>query len=125
MNALCDISVIIPTWNSAATIGAALDSMLRQTPTPLEIIVVDDGSTDDTARVLAPYRDQIKYLYQENAGPSAARNRGLAIAQGALISFIDADDLLPPDALATLRAALDADAQARCRARAVVRNART
>lgn len=93
------ISVIVPAYNAAETIGAALDSALGQTYAPYEIIVIDDGSTDDTARVLARYRDRLVYLKQANSGPAAARNRGLERARGDLIAFLDADDLFPRDAL--------------------------
>lgn len=111
MNQLHPISLILPTWNAAATIGAALDSAFGQTHPPREIIVVDDGSTDGTVQVLDPYRDRIRYVYQPNAGPSAARNQGIALATCELIAFLDADDLLPPDALATLHAELAQDPQ--------------
>jgi glycosyltransferase involved in cell wall biosynthesis len=91
------VSVVIPTYNSAQFIGEAVDSCLAQTYPNCEIIVVDDGSTDDTRdRVEARYGEQIGYLYQPNAGPSAARNCGIRAARGAFIQFCDADDQLLP-----------------------------
>jgi len=71
------VSVIIPTYNSAPYIVDAIESVLAQTYQNLEIIVVDDGSNDNTREVLVRYRDKITYLYQENRGVSAARNRGI------------------------------------------------
>jgi glycosyltransferase involved in cell wall biosynthesis len=93
------VSVIIPTYNSAAFLPQAVESVIRQTYDNFEIIVVDDGSTDDTEAVLTPYRDVIRYFKKVNGGPSAARNLGIAQAQGELIAFQDADDLWLPDKL--------------------------
>ncbi len=91
------ISVIIPTYNRAHLVKDAIDSVLSQTYRDFEIIVVDDGSTDNTKEVLAPYRDKVKYIYQENQGLSAARNTGIRGARGEYIGFLDSDDLwLPP-----------------------------
>ncbi|MCP9450835.1 MAG: glycosyltransferase family 2 protein, partial [Nitrospira sp.] len=77
-----DVSVIIPTYNRARLVAEAIESVLRQTRPPREIIVVDDGSTDDTKQVLASFGDRIIALYQENQGVGSARNRALAVAQG-------------------------------------------
>jgi glycosyltransferase involved in cell wall biosynthesis len=93
-------SVVIPTYNFGGFIAAAIDSVLAQTERDLEIIVVDDGSTDDTEARLAPYRDRIRYFRQSNAGPSVARNRGILHAEAPLIAFLDADDLWRPTKLA-------------------------
>jgi glycosyltransferase involved in cell wall biosynthesis len=93
------ISVIIPTYNSARYLGEAVASVLAQTYRPHDIIVVDDGSTDPTCEVLAPYMDQINYICQPNRGLSAARNRGLAAAVGELFAFLDADDVWLPTKL--------------------------
>jgi glycosyltransferase involved in cell wall biosynthesis len=93
------ISVIIPTYNSAQYIREAIDSVLSQTYRDYEIIVVDDGSKDNTAEVLREYGDKILYLYQENAGTNPARSRGLKEAKGEYIALIDADDKWLPDKL--------------------------
>ncbi len=94
------VSVIIPTYNRAHLVGDAIQSALNQIFSDLEIIVVDDGSTDNTTEVVQRFHDpRIKYLRRENGGPAAARNTGLAIASGAYISFLDSDDLLLPETL--------------------------
>lgn len=87
------VSVIIPTYNRAHLICEAIDSVINQTYQDFEIIVVDDGSTDETSEVLKKYRDEIIYVKQENKGPGAARNRGLAHAEGSYIAFLDSDDI--------------------------------
>jgi glycosyltransferase involved in cell wall biosynthesis len=87
------VSVIIPTYNRAHLIGETVESALAQTYKHLEILVVDDGSTDNTQEILQPYKDHIRYFYQENRGVSAARNVGLRNAQGRYIAFLDSDDL--------------------------------
>lgn len=89
------VSVIIPTYNRAGFLEEALKSVLNQTYSNLEIIVVDDGSTDNTKEVLKPFKDKIKYFYQENKGPAAAKNTGLKSANGEYIAFLDSDDLWP------------------------------
>lgn len=94
------ISVIIPAYNAADTIAAAISSALAQTYRPLEILVVDDGSTDKTSQVADSFGDQIRFLSQANAGPAAARNLGLRESRGELIAFLDADDRWHPDKLA-------------------------
>lgn len=86
------VSVIIPTYNLAHYLPAAIDSVLGQGYGPLEVIVVDDGSTDATAAVVAAYGTQVSYVFQANSGIGAARNRGLDLARGQLIGFLDADD---------------------------------
>jgi glycosyltransferase involved in cell wall biosynthesis len=93
------ISVIVPTWNSARYLPAALDSVFAQSFPPSEVIVVDDGSTDDTEAVAAPYRDRIAYIKLDHAGPASARNEGTARAKGELIAFLDADDTWLPEKL--------------------------
>lgn len=87
------VSCIIPVFNGAAYLREALDSVLRQTRGPVEIVVADDGSTDATADIVAAYGDRVIYLRQDNAGPAAARNLGLRRAGGEYIGFLDADDL--------------------------------
>jgi glycosyltransferase involved in cell wall biosynthesis len=90
------VSVIIPTYNSGHLVTEAVDSVLAQTAVPAEIIVVDDGSRDDTRALLAPYGDRIRYVFQENQGVSAARNNGLRRASCELVAFLDADDVWHP-----------------------------
>jgi len=92
-------SVIIPVYNGAATLARALDSVLAQSCPAYEIIVVDDGSTDRTSIVVSAYADQVHYIYQPNAGVSAARNFGAGIARGDWLAFLDADDWFYPDRL--------------------------
>lgn len=105
------ISVIIPVYNGAEFLAEAIASVRAQTYTPLEIIVIDDGSTDQTAQVVQALGADIRYVYQPNQGPAAARNRGIALAQGALIAFLDADDLWPAAKLRQQAACLAADEQ--------------
>jgi len=97
------ISVVIPTFNYGHFIGEALTSALRQNFAPLEIIVVDDGSTDGTEAALRPYAERIVYIRQDNAGVSAARNRGIRAARGDWIAMLDADDIWLPNKLESQR----------------------
>lgn len=90
------VSVVIPTHNYAGFVTQAVDSVLAQTYPSVEVIVVDDGSTDDTRERLAGYGDRVRYIYQTNSGPSAARNAGIRAAKGELIAFLDADDIFHP-----------------------------
>lgn len=99
MKAKTRVSVIIPTYNRGWTIGEAVDSVLAQDYRDFELIVVDDGSTDNTPEVLDAYRGTIKVFRQENKGVSAARNRGIAEASGRFIAFLDSDDLWLPQKL--------------------------
>jgi len=94
------VSVIIPTYNYAAYIGKAVDSVLAQTYPDIEILVVDDGSTDNTKDVLQKYGDKLVYIQQNNQGAAAARNLGLEEAKGGYICFLDADDTYYPDNIA-------------------------
>ena len=98
--ALPFISIIIPTFNRAALLPHAIESALRQTHQSCEVIVIDDGSTDNTAEVAAEYGKSIRYIRQSNAGASAARNRGVHEAHGTLIAFLDSDDTWHPEKLA-------------------------
>ena len=98
------ISLVIPTYNRAHLIAETLDSALTQLPAFLEIIVVDDGSTDNTATVLAPYADRVKLIGGPNGGVQLARNRGVAAASGAYIAFCDSDDLLQPGYVGAMQA---------------------
>ena len=94
------ISVIIPTYNRAWVVGEAIDSVLAQDYGHFELIVVDDGSTDETARVLDAYGDRVFVIRQPNRGVSAARNRGIEAAGGELVAFLDSDDYWLPGKLA-------------------------
>jgi len=86
------VSVIIPCYNQARLLSEAIDSALAQTYPNLEVIVIDDGSTDDTAEVAARYGNRIRFVRQANAGLPAARNRGIAESRGSIIGLLDADD---------------------------------
>jgi hypothetical protein len=86
------VSIIIPTFNRAAMVGDAIESALRQTHPQKEVIVVDDGSVDDTPAVLAKFGDRLRVLRQANAGAGVARNRAIDTARGELIAFLDSDD---------------------------------
>jgi len=94
-----DIAVIVPTYNRADLIGETLDSILRQSYPAAEIIVVDDGSTDDTAAVVARYSDSVKYLRVDNSGVAAARNAGVTAGTASWLAFCDSDDLWAPNKL--------------------------
>jgi glycosyltransferase involved in cell wall biosynthesis len=96
---LPQISVIIPTYNRQELVVAALQSVLAQTITGFEIIIVDDGSTDQTEQRLQPYLDRIRYVKQANQGVAAARNTGVRHAHGELLCFLDSDDLWLPTKL--------------------------
>ena len=102
------VSVIIPTYNRGWILEDAVDSVLGQTYTNFELIVVDDGSTDDTRVRLQPYGERIAYVHQANQGVSAARNTGLRLARGDLIALLDSDDLWKPAKLARQVAFFDA-----------------
>jgi len=108
------VSVVIPTYNRERFLPDALDSIWAQTHRPIELIVVDDGSTDGTPRVVEQWRQEhgrdsdfrLRYLRQENRGAPAARNHGLTESQGEYVKFLDSDDILTPDALARQIAAV-------------------
>lgn len=93
------VSVILPTYNSAIYLGEAIESVLNQTFQDYEIIVVNDGSTDNTVEIASNFRPHCIWIDQENQGPSAARNKGLTRATGKFISFLDADDVFLPEKL--------------------------
>jgi glycosyltransferase involved in cell wall biosynthesis len=94
------VSVVIPTFNRARLVARAVESALDQQGVETEIIVVDDGSTDDTERVLTPFADRIRYIKQENQGVVAARNRGMQLATTPFIALLDSDDIWLPWKLA-------------------------
>jgi len=102
------VSCIVPVFNGERYLAEALDSILAQTWRPLEVIVVDDGSTDGTASVAARYGDRITCIRQPNAGPAAARNRGIDTANGPFLAFLDADDLWHGNKLARQMARFEA-----------------
>jgi len=91
------VTAIIPAYNASATIGRALDSIYAQTYPNIEVVVCDDGSQDDTERIVREHHLQARYIRQANAGPSAARNRGAAEACGDFLAYLDADDRWTPD----------------------------
>jgi glycosyltransferase involved in cell wall biosynthesis len=105
------VTTVIPAYNSARVIGRAIDSALRQSTPPFEIIVVDDGSTDGTGAVAAAYGPPVRVLQQANAGAAAARNAGVAQARGDLIAFLDADDEWLPGKLEAQVAHMEAHPQ--------------
>lgn len=94
------VSVIIPAYNGDRYIGKAIDSVLQQSYHDYEIIVVDDGSSDHTSQIVQSYGSKVQYISQQNQGVAAARNRGLEIAQGEYIAFLDQDDFFLPNKLA-------------------------
>ncbi len=93
------VSVIIPTYNRSHYVGEAIDSVLGQTFKDLEIIIVDDGSTDNTKQVLKNYASRIQYIFQEKKGRAEARNQGMMAAKGEYITFLDDDDIWWPNKL--------------------------
>lgn len=103
------VSVIIPAYNQGHFLAEAVNSVLAQTYPHVEIIVVDDGSTDDTAVVARSFTDpRVRYVYKQNGGLSSARNEGLRHAQGQYISYLDSDDCFLPEKLAMLVGEMDA-----------------
>jgi glycosyltransferase involved in cell wall biosynthesis len=101
------VSVVIPSHDGARFVGETIESVLTQTHPAIETIVVDDGSTDDTPRVIAAYGDRVRYVRQANAGPAAARNAGLRESHGSYLTFLDHDDRLHPTAVARRAEQLD------------------
>ena len=93
------VSVIIPAYNGELYISDAIESVLAQTYRDYEIIVVDDGSTDDTSKIVQAYGDRVHYIYQENQGVAAARNQGIKVSTGKYIAFLDQDDFFLEDKL--------------------------
>jgi glycosyltransferase involved in cell wall biosynthesis len=93
------ISIVIPSYNGAAFLTEAVDSALNQTYHPTEVIIVDDGSTDDTRSVLERYGDRIRYVYQKNRGLAGARNSGIMVSNGSFLAFLDSDDVWFPEKL--------------------------
>lgn len=104
-----EISVIIPTYNSAVYVKNAIHSVIQQSESRCEIIVVDDGSSDETIRVLKHYQTEVNFqlITQPNSGPGSARNQGMKVAKGRYICFLDADDQLLPTSIAKRFALLE------------------
>ena len=94
------VSCIVPTYNGELFLAEALDSILAQTRPPFEILVADDGSTDETLTVAARYADRVRVVRQPNAGPAAARNLGVRESRGGFLAFLDQDDVWHPEKLA-------------------------
>lgn len=103
------VSVIVPTYNGGHYLGATLDSVFKQTFPDLEVIVVDDGSTEDVQGVLRPHASRIRYVYSQNRGPAAARNLGFKLSHGKYVAFLDHDDLWSPTNLEDKVRILDAN----------------
>jgi glycosyltransferase involved in cell wall biosynthesis len=102
------ISVIIPTFNLSGLVGQAVESVLGQSITDFELVIVDDGSTDNTREVIKKFVDKrIKYYYKDNGGLASARNFGIKNSSGSFVAFLDDDDLWPPDYLAVMLGALE------------------
>jgi len=94
------VSVVVPAFNVEGLVTRAIDSLLAQVLPPSEIIVVDDGSTDGTPQAVQAYGDRVRYIHQENSGPSVARNTGIGAATSEWVAFVDSDDVWEPDKLA-------------------------
>src|SRR5215211_4198690 len=103
-------TVVIPTYNRAGFIVETINSVLAQTDADFEVVVVDDGSTDDTQNVVRRdfgHVDKVRYVRQANAERGAARNRGIREARGQFVIFLDSDDLMRPDHLSALRGIIE------------------
>lgn len=109
-----NISVLVPCFNAAVYLGEALESACVQVPTPFEVIVVDDGSTDGSAAIAERFGPRVRCDRQPHLGISAARNRALSLAQGEAVAFLDADDAWPSDSLGSRRRCLAADQSVDC-----------
>ena len=96
---ISDVSVVIPVYNASATLRRAVESVLGQTRPPKQVILVDDGSTDDLSEYERQYAGRVEWIRQSNQGAAAARNRGMTQASGRLIAFLDADDYWEPEKL--------------------------
>ncbi len=103
------VSVIIPVYNCDRYLAQAIESVLAQTYRPIELIVIDDGSTDRSAAVAQRFGDSVLYCFQPNSGTGAARNQGIELARGGFFAFLDADDLWVEDKLARQMAAMSSN----------------
>lgn len=116
------VSVIIPTYNMAEYVGPAIESVLGQDFEAFEVVVVDDGSTDETEEIVASYAkpsrsehgDRVRYVSQSNQGKAAAVNHGLSVASGSYVTILDADDKLPPGSLSSRYAHREDDYGRKC-----------
>ena len=93
------VSVVLPVYNGEKYLAESINCVLMQKYQPIEIIIVDDGSADATSQIAAKYSTQLRYFYQTNSGPAAARNLAIRKAKGEFIAFIDCDDLWPENKL--------------------------
>jgi glycosyltransferase involved in cell wall biosynthesis len=107
-------SCIIPVFNGEPYLRQAVESILAQNYRPLEVLIVDDGSTDGSATIARSFPEPVRYLRQKNAGPAAARNHGISEARGSYLGFLDADDLWLPEKLARQVAELERDRTLAC-----------
>lgn len=105
------VSVCIPTYNRRRYLGETLRSVFAQTYSDFEVVVIDDGSTDDTAEMIKNCGLNVRYFWQKNAGDAAARNKLIELARGQYITFLDSDDLLAPDALERMVMAAEAESE--------------
>jgi glycosyltransferase involved in cell wall biosynthesis len=103
------VSVIIPVYNGDRYLAEAIESAIAQTYQPMEIIAIDDGSTDITAEIAKSYAPAVRYIYQPNSGTAAARNQGIKVANGEYLAFLDADDIWLPNKLKIQMMAFEAD----------------
>lgn len=103
------ISVVIPVYNGERYLAQAIESILAQSEPSIQIIVIDDGSTDRTKEVLTRFKEKVQYHFQERSGQAAARNRGVSVAEGPFLAFLDADDLWVEGKLALQLAAFQAN----------------
>ena len=112
---MAKVSVTIPTYNRGSLVVEAIDSVLRQTVDDVEVIVIDDGSTDDTRRIVEGIGDcRVRYFYQDNRGCAGARNAGLAHCKADYIGFLDSDDIWPEDFLEVMLSRLGSNSDAGC-----------
>lgn len=106
---LLTFSIVIPAYNYGRFVGRAIESALEQDGDDFEVLVIDDGSTDNTREVVVGYGDRVRYFHHENRGQAATRNRGIDLSTGRYLIFLDADDRLLPGALSPLRRAIEED----------------
>ena len=122
------VSVIVPMYNSSKTIARCLDGLLAQSYTNFEVLVIDDGSVDDTATICRNYSkkdDRVRYFHQSNMGPSCARNEGIRLANGSSVAFVDADDCISELFIESLVfAAITSNADISCCGYSLTRNQR-